>query len=189
MRRWGGIETRGSLLVGLVLLGTVGTTGSLRLLMLAGLAFVAVEARHYGWGRGLSLRAAGFSGPSRPPARPGRPLAAASRGDRARGETGLRRRRRDRVGAITPERPGYWRVSVNGLPHSWVPFEGIHTLLGAIPASSSPPREGWPSSAWARGDGLGRRLPPETRSVRVFEIFASQPHLLAGVAAATDVPN
>src|SRR5207302_2284653 len=49
----------GSLLVGLVFLGAVGTTGSLRLLMLAGLAFAAVETLYYGRGRGPSTRAAG----------------------------------------------------------------------------------------------------------------------------------
>jgi predicted membrane-bound spermidine synthase len=179
----------GSLLVGLVLLGAVGTTGSLRLLMIAGLAFVAVEARHYGWGRGPSLRAAGLL--VLLALLPGQgALWRRLHGVAAPGEPAFIGEDATAVGAITPERPGYWRVSVNGLPHSWVPFEGIHTLLGAIPALIHPaPREvaviglGSGETAWA---AACRR---ETRSVRVFEIFASQPQLLAGVEAATDAPE
>jgi spermidine synthase len=179
----------GSLLVGLVGLGAVGTTGSLRLLMLMGLAFVAVEARHYGWGRGLSLRAGSLV--LLLVLLPGQgALWGRLHGVTAAGEAAFIAEDATAVGAITPERTGYWRVSVNGLPHSWVPFEGIHTLLGAIPALIHPaPREvaviglGSGETAWA---AACRR---ETRSVRVFEIFASQPQLLAGVAGAADVPE
>jgi spermidine synthase len=179
----------GSLLVGLLVLNVAGTTGSLRLLMLPGLVFLAVEARHYGWSGGLSLRALGFL-----------VLLAFLPGQEAlwrrlHGVTGpvgpyFIKEDATAVGAIIPERPGYFRVTVNGLPHSWVPFEGIHTLLGAIPAVIHPaPAEvaviglGSGETAWAAA------CRKETRSVRVFEIFASQPQLLAGVAAVADVPE
>jgi SAM-dependent methyltransferase len=79
---------------------------------------------------------------------------------------------------------------VNGLPHSWLPFEGIHTLLGAVPALIHPSPEeiaviglGSGETAWA----IACR--PETRSVRVFEIAASQQRLLRQVAAIAPFPS
>jgi spermidine synthase len=76
-----------------------------------------------------------------------------------------------------------WRVTVNGLPHSWLPFEGIHTLLGALPAViHRAPEEiaviglGSGETAWAVA------CRQETRRVRVFEIAASQPRLLLQVS-------
>ena len=77
-----------------------------------------------------------------------------------------------------------WRVTVNGLPHSWLPFEGIHTLLGAVPAVIHPAPEevaviglGSGETAWAVA------CREETQRVRVFEIAASQPRLLRPGAA------
>ncbi len=76
-----------------------------------------------------------------------------------------------------------WRVTVNGLPHSWLPFEGIHTLLGALPAViHRSPEEiaviglGSGETAWAVA------CRPETKRVSVFEIAASQPRLLVQVS-------
>ena len=73
---------------------------------------------------------------------------------------------------------------VNGLPHSWLPYEGIHTLLGAVPALVHPaPRRiavvglGSGETAWAVA------CRPETETVRVFEIAASQPRLLREASA------
>src|SRR5258708_7442144 len=127
--------------------------------------------------------------PSPPPPRPPPPSWGRPRGVTAGGEAPFTPEDGAAVGAIPPEQPGYWGVSVNGLPHSWVPFGGLHPLLGAIPAVIHPaPREvaviglGSGETAWA---AACRR---ETRSVRVFEIFASQPQLLAGGAAAAQVP-
>jgi spermidine synthase len=86
------------------------------------------------------------------------------------------------VTAVTPGIPGHWRVTVGGLPHSWIPYEGIHTLLGAVPAVVHPhPDEiavvglGSGETAWATGC---RR---ETRSIEVFEIAGAQPRLLREV--------
>ena len=45
------------------------------------------------------------------------------------------------MSAIFPGEGERWRVTVNGLPHSWLPFEGIHTLLGAVPALIHPAPE------------------------------------------------
>jgi spermidine synthase len=86
------------------------------------------------------------------------------------------------VTAVTPGQPGHWRVTVGGLPHSWIPYEGIHTLLGAVPAVVHPAPEeiavvglGSGETAWATGC---RR---QTRSIDVFEIAGAQPRLLREV--------
>src|SRR5262249_49965954 len=94
------------------------------------------------------------------------------------------------VSAIFPGEGERWRVSVNGLPHSWLPYEGIHTLLGAVPALIHPRPEdvaviglGSGETAWA----IACR--PETRSLRVFEIAASQKDLLREVATLAPFPS
>jgi spermidine synthase len=87
------------------------------------------------------------------------------------------------VSAIFPGAGERWRVTVNGLSHSWLPYEGIHTLLGAVPALiHAAPHDvaviglGSGETAWA----IACR--PETSSVRVFEIAASQARLLREVS-------
>jgi spermidine synthase len=81
-------------------------------------------------------------------------------------------------------------VTVNGLPHSWLPYEGLHTLLGAVPALVHPSPEevaviglGSGETAWA----IGCR--EQTRRVRVFEIAASQPRLLRQLALVAPFPS
>jgi SAM-dependent methyltransferase len=94
------------------------------------------------------------------------------------------------VSVIVPGEGERWRISVNGLPHSWLPFEGIHTLLGAVPALIHPrPAEvaviglGSGETAWAVA------CREETRNVRVFEIAAAQPVLLGRVQAVAPFPD
>jgi hypothetical protein len=105
----------------------------------------------------------------------------------------------ERVIRLTPqERKGIrragavfrWRVTVNGLPHSWLPYEGIHTLLGVLPAVIHPaPVDialvglGSGETAWAAS------CRPETRSIRVYEIAAAQPRLLRGVSVVAPFPG
>jgi spermidine synthase len=182
--------TAGSLVSGLLLLQRVGTAGTFGLLLGGGgLLFLVVRARAAGLTRGLALRAAlvvlalvalpsnhalwsRLHGITRatPPAFIGEDASA--------------------VSAMFPGEGERWRVTVNGLPHSWLPFEGIHTLLGAVPALIHPnPEEiaviglGSGETAWA----IACR--PETRSVRVFEIAASQERLLRQVAAIAPFPS
>ena len=182
--------TAGSLVTGLVLLERIGTAGSLRLLVgLGGGLFLLVRARAAGATRGLLLRALGMGlvllalptnqalwsrlhgiTATKPPAFIGEDASA--------------------VSAMFPGDGARWRVTVNGLPHSWLPFEGIHTLLGAVPALVHPrPEEiaviglGSGETAWA----IACR--PETRSVRVFEIAASQRDLLRQVAGVAPFPS
>jgi len=182
--------TAGSLLTGLVLLGRLGSGGALRLLLVTlGLVFLGLRARAGGFSRGLvawtlALLAVAAALPSsfelwkrlhgvtvsEPPSFIGEDASA--------------------VSVIVPGDAGRWRITVNGLPHSWLPYEGIHTLLGALPALIHPePREivvvglGSGETAWAAG------CRPETRSLQVYEIAASQPRLLREVSAVALSPR
>jgi len=175
--------TAGSLVTGLLLLERLGTAGSMRLLIAAGgLVFLLLRAREPGAGRRIWARAAGL----------GLVLVLLPSNDalwrRLHGITAARPvpyigEDASAVSAIFPGEGERWRVTVNGLSHSWLPFEGIHTLLGAVPALiHAAPAEiaviglGSGETAWA----IACR--PETKSVRVFEIAASQPRLLRAVA-------
>jgi len=178
----------GSLLVGLVFLDRLGTTGSLKLLLVLGLVFLAVLARHAGPRAALPWAAAGAVAVLALPGQDALWTRLHGVTDESRpsfiGEDATA------VSAVTPGQPGHWRVTVNGLPHSWIPFEGLHTLLGAVPAVVHPsPAEiaviglGSGETAWAvacRG---------ETRSVQVFEIAAAQPRLLRALAAWSPTPD
>jgi spermidine synthase len=178
----------GSLLVGLLSLDLLGTTGSFRALLLVGaLVFAGVGAQRYGFrtrflalGLGLVLLACVFPGQGRfwlrlHGAEPG--LAPALLAEDATG-----------VGAIVPggERLA---VMINGRYHSWLPFGGIHTKIGAIPVIVHPaPLEvaviGLASGDTPRATGLRG----ETQSITLFEIFRPQWRLLEE-AAARDWPG
>ncbi len=180
----------GSLAFGLGALHRLGSLGGLRLLLCCGIVFAALGLRRAG-GRGpfliagavlaallvtlpdsrvLWLRLHGLAGP--------RVLV----GEDATG-----------VAAISPLDEGDgdgWRVWVSGRHHSRLPFGGIHTALGAIPAIVHPsPSEaaviglGSGDTAWAAGC---RR--DATRQVTVFEICAPQLRLLRQVAAVPEPP-
>jgi spermidine synthase len=93
------------------------------------------------------------------------------------------------VAAILPWADG-WHVVVNGKHHSWLPFGGVHTRLGAIPALVHPaPADvaiiglGSGDTAWA---ALCRE---ETRSLTVFEIAGPQRALLARLAERESLPE
>ena len=75
-------------------------------------------------------------------------------------------------------------MHVHGKAHSWIPFGGIHTRLGAAPAMIHPaPLDvaiiglGSGDTAWASASR------PETRSLTVFEISGPQPKLLRQLVA------
>ncbi|HEY7818952.1 MAG TPA: fused MFS/spermidine synthase [Vicinamibacteria bacterium] len=173
----------GSALAGIVLLERVGTTGVLRLLLVLGLVFAILGARRYGL-RGrfgaaaavLIALAALLPGQHRfwLPLHGGRPGT-------------LIEEDASSVIAIRPLTPGRWRVTVNGQSHSWLPFGGIHTVLGAIPSLvHHAPRDvaviglGSGDTAWAAG------ARPETLRVDVLEIAAPQVRLLHALAEIDD---
>lgn len=173
----------GSLLVGLVALDILGTTGTVRILLVLGLVFAIVGIHRYGFrGRfslaALTLVALTLSLPSQ--LRFWLPL----HGDK---EGTLIEEDATSVIAIRPLTPGRWRVMVNGQSHSWLPFGGIHTILGILPVLvHHAPRDvaviglGSGDTAWAAGSR------PETTSIDVFEIAAPQARLLQQLAEIDD---
>jgi spermidine synthase len=181
--------TAGSLVCGLVLLERIGTAGSFFLLIaLGGSVFLLVRARAAG-ARGLVPRAAAI-GLVLLALPANQALWARLHGITAATPPAFIGEDASAVSAIFPGEGERWRVSVNGLPHSWLPYEGIHTLLGAVPALIHPrPLDvaviglGSGETAWA----IACR--PETRSLRVFEIAASQKDLLRQVVDIAPFPS
>ena len=177
----------GSLLVGLVALDLVGTTGTFRALMIVGLAFAVVGARHFGWRSAFAPLAVSLA-----------VLAVLIPGQRkfwlrlhgADDPAVLMEEDASGVGALIPKPTGYWTVHVHGKGHSWIPFGGIHSRLGAAPAMIHPaPLDvaiiglGSGDTAWASASR------PETRSLTVFEISGPQPKLLRQLAAVKPFPE
>jgi spermidine synthase len=182
--------TAGSLLTGLVLLERLGSAGTVRLLVVAGGAlYLLLHARQAGAGAPLAARAATLvvlvlALPSNDA------LWRRLHGIPAEREHAFIGEDASAVSAMFPGEGERFRVTVNGLPHSWLPFEGIHTLLGALPALiHEAPREvaviglGSGETAWAVS------CRPETQAVSVFEIAASQPRLLLDVARVARFPS
>lgn len=182
--------TAGSLLTGLVLLERIGTAGTLRLLLAAGgVLFLVVRARAAGASRGLVARTAALL----------LVLVALPTNDRlwkrlhgvtADEPPSFIGEDASALSVVVPGVEWRWRVAVNGLPHSWLPYEGIHTLLGAVPALIHPA----PLDIAVVGLGSGETAwavacRKETRSLRVFEIAASQPRLLREVSAVAPFPG
>jgi spermidine synthase len=177
----------GSLLVGLVALDRLGTTGAFRGLMIVGLAFAAVGARHFGLRSVFAPLAACLA-----------VLAFVMPGQRAfwlrlhgaNNPAVLMEEDASGVGAIIPQQNGNWTVHVHGKSHSWIPFGGIHSRLGAAPAMMHPaPLDvaiiglGSGDTAWASA------VRPETRSLTVFEISGPQPKLLRQLADTQPFPD
>jgi hypothetical protein len=178
--------TAGSLAVGLLLLQWLGTAGALTALMVLGLVFAAVGARLYG-ARSVFLALAGL-------------LAAVAIGLPNQRALWLRLHGTDdarslveedatSVCAILPQ-ASRWAVFVNGRTHSWLPFGGVHTQIGAAASVVHPaPRDiaiiglGSGDTAWAAG------CRAETRALTVFEIAGPQPALLSRLDRAQDVPR
>jgi len=177
----------GSLLVGLVALQQLGTAEALRLLTLVGLVFAAVGVRYHG--RRFALAAIVLV-----------TLAMALPGSeelwrRLHGQTQPNERAlfdEDATGvvALAARGPVRLRLSVNGKGNSWLPFGGVHTVLGALPAVIHPaPRQvavvglGSGDTAWAAG------LRRETQSVSVFEISLPQPRILRRISEQQSLPE
>jgi spermidine synthase len=170
----------GSLLVGLLALDWIGTTGTFRLLMVCGVAFGALGMRRFGprsiFGGAvvvLALLAVALPSQRRFWLRlHGSDAVPAELEEDATG-----------VGAILSPRPQSWVVYVNGKAHSWIPYGGAHTRLGAAPAIVHPaPVDvaiiglGSADTAWAAG------CRQETRTITVFEISGPQPRNLQRLA-------
>jgi spermidine synthase len=182
--------TAGSLLVGLVAMGTLGTAGSLRLLTAGALVFAAVGLRYYG--RAFAAPALALALLS--VVLPGRE--ALWRRLHGVGGDALALFEEDATGvvALTPDSGGF-RLSVNGKGNSWVPYGSrrygsAHTVLGAIPATVHPR----PTDVGVIGLGSGNTVwaaafRPETRKVTVFEISSPQPRALWRLVGLTALPE
>lgn len=169
----------GTLFVGLVAVGVLGTAATARALVLAGVVFAGLGWRRYGPAFAAPLvliavlAAALPGGPALWRRLHGLPP------DEARSlfdedATG--------VVALTEEpKESRWRyrLSIEGKGNSWLPFGGAHTMLGAVPAIVHPlPRRvavvglGSGDTAWAAA------CRPETESVTVVELSSPQPRIL-----------
>ncbi len=174
----------GSLLVGLVSLKYLGTPGTLRLLLVLGLAFALVGLRFYGRAfvvpaLVLLALAAVAPGPDR--------LWRRLHGVPADAPLVLFEEDATSIVAVTPD-AGRFRLSVNGKGNSRMPYGSVHTLLGALPATVHPaPADvavvglGSGDTAWA---AACRR---DTRSLTVFEISAPQPRVLWRLVGLVDL--
>jgi spermidine synthase len=124
----------GSLVVGLLALQWIGSAGSFRALAVLALVFPALGTRFYGPRSPFPALAAALVAV----------LLALPSGDvlwaRLHGATpGSALIAEDATGlaALTPRGEG-WRVWINGRSFSTIPFGGLHTTLGAIPAVVHP---------------------------------------------------
>ena len=177
----------GSLLAGLLLLSWCGTTGTFRIVLAAGLVFAAVGIWHYPRDRvlgglavfliGLQL---GFPGQDDLWSR----LHGSRSGEALVGEDATG------VAALTPSKAG-WRLWINGMSFSSLPYGGLHTLLGAIPAVLHPaPRDvaivglGSGDTAWAVGCRGSI-----TERITVFEICGPNLRLLGRVGEQAGAPE
>jgi spermidine synthase len=176
----------GSLAVGLLGLTWLGTSGSLRLVLVAGVGFA-----------GLGLRAYGARSPFAPLAALLLLVAAALPGRdqlwlRLHGNTSplaMAAEDATSVVAILPWAEG-WHVVVNGKHHSSLPFGGVHTRLGAIPALVHPAPSDVAIIGLGSGDTAWAALcRAETRSLTVFEIAGPQRALLTRLAERESLPE
>ena len=172
----------GSLLVGLFLLSTLGTTGTLRLLLVLGMGFAVLGVREAGYRSrfGVLLVTLGLLAALVPSPRA---LWQRLHGLRDTATVGFFEEDATGLAALTPwsgPKGGepVWRVYVNGKSNSVLPFGGVHTALGAVPGLDAPlPRRhrhrrpglgrhrlgrGLPSRRHPGGRGLRDHRPPET---------------------------
>ena len=177
----------GSLLVGLLALQSLGTAEALRLLTLVGLVFAAVGWRYYGRRFALAALALVALAVALPG---GEELWRRLHGQTQPNERALFDEDATGVVALAARGPVRLRLSVNGKGNSWLPFGGVHTVLGALPAVIHPaPRRvavvglGSGDTAWAAG------LRRETQSVSVFEISLPQPRILRRISEQQSLPE
>ena len=169
----------GSLVVGLLALNLFGTTGSMRALVIGGVVFAFLGIRHYGIRSIFGLAAAALL-----------VLVVLIPGQQDLwnrlhglvGDEALIEEDASSVVVVKPE-DSEWRVVVNGVYHSWLPYGGIHSLLGALPAMMHPsPREvaviglGSGDTAWAAASRA------ETQKLQVYETARPQLNLLSRLA-------
>jgi hypothetical protein len=170
----------GSLGIGLASLTALGTAGTLRMLTACGLVFAAVGVLRHGARSiftpiGALLAALLLWAPGQ------RDIWLRLHGASAEA---LIEEDATSVVALTEGGPQRWQMMVNGKGISWLPFGGVHSVMGAAPALIHPaPADiaiiglGSADTAWAAA------CRTETVSAVVFEISGPQPGLLKALAA------
>ena len=176
----------GSLVVGLLTLTWLGTTGTFRLLALVGLVFAVLGLREPG-GRRLFLGLAALLAVAAVAVPSQRRLWLRLHGTEERAS--LVEEDATGVVALVPDR-AVWQVWAGGRWHSTLPFSGIHTTLGAAPAVIHPaPREvaiiGLGSGDTASSAGCRRDV---DQRITVFELYRPEHRLLSALAARPDAP-
>jgi hypothetical protein len=179
--------TAGSLFVGVAALDWLGTAGTLRLLVGLGLVFAALGLRQHG--RAFAPLALGIA------------MAVVALPDADalwRRLHGLSAAEKDAlfeedatgVVAVNLQRSGQWRLAVNGKGHSWLPFGGGHTVLGALPALVHPAPRDVAVIGLASGDtAWAAACRRETTSLTVFEIASPQPRILRRLLERQPLPD
>jgi predicted membrane-bound spermidine synthase len=182
----------GSLGVGLALLSWLGSAGTLRLLTASGLVFAAIGVKRYGARSPFAAAAAALlalavllpdgqalwrrlhASPSAIVEEDATSVVAITAS----------------LGLATPAGQQRQQMMVNGKGISWLPFGGVHSVIGAAPAIvHERPLElaiiglGSGDTAWAAG------CRKETRSVTVFEIAAPQPRVLEAFLRRRPLPE
>jgi hypothetical protein len=165
--------------VGLVGLDLLGTTGCVRALVFLGLAFAVIGIYFYGFRSTftlLSVLTAIFIivMPDH------RSLWSRLHGD----PQGTAMFAEDSSGLVAIIRTrSMYKLTVDGKSHSWLPFGGVHSVLGALPAAIHPrPRDvaivglGSGDTAWAAS------FRASTERVTVFELRSGEKKLLTGFA-------
>lgn len=170
----------GSLLVGLLSFSWLGTMGTVRVLLGCGLFFAAIGVR---CGRPRTFGAMAATLGALMLTLPG----SEALWVRLHGSKGgaLVDEDATAVVALTSRSPGHWRVWTNGHSHSFLPYGGVHTQLGALPALVHPhPQDvaiiglGSGDTAWASG------CRGDASRITVFEIAAPQSRVLRRLTAA-----
>lgn len=182
----------GSLLIGLVAIDRLGTAASLELVLVLGLLFPLLGLARRA-GRASFATLAGLSlvvlallpGSER--------LWTRLHGAPAEAGPALVAEDASGVVVIMPETMSEtedWRLSINGKQHSWFPYSGIHSELGAVGVLVHPrPVEvaiiglGSGDTAWAAS------ARPETERVTVFELSSVQWPLLERASALGGLPG
>jgi spermidine synthase len=179
----------GSLAVGIVTLTLLGTPGTMRLLLGVGVVFAIVGIRTHG-GRSvfaplaIVLTLIALAVPDQ------RTFWMRLHGTSKSGT--LLAEDATGVSALIPSaNQRLWHVWSGGRSHSWLPFGGIHTTLGAGPALIHPsPRRvaiiGLGSGDTAASAGCRRDV---DQRLTVFEIHRPQRGLLASLLAAPEPPG
>jgi spermidine synthase len=189
-------STLGAFVTGWILLDVLGTSGTLTLVFMLSAGFGALALRELTRRHSAGVRAAAYAGGALVVASavigmPAGPLLWArlhgtSPSSVIVAEDG------SGLAVLKAERADFRRVVVviNGLGQSWIPYGGVHTVLGALPAFSHPNPRSAAVIGLGSGDTLfalaGRR---ELERVTSIEIIAPQLVTLRALSRTTGYPG